>query len=129
VVDDDPIILQLCTTALERAGYRVQTAPGGQEALKCYAAASERFQLVISDVLMPSMTGIDLARQLRRLDGNVKVLLMSGQISSELAQSELEGVPFDFLPKPFRPYGLLNAVRKAIERSVQMTPMVSGTLA
>ncbi len=57
----------ICAT-LEQAGYRVQGAAGAEEALSCFAAAPERFQLVLSDVVMPRVTGVDLARRLLNHD-------------------------------------------------------------
>ncbi|HEV3236436.1 MAG TPA: response regulator [Gemmataceae bacterium] len=122
VVDDDPIILQLCSTTLQRAGYQVQTASSGSEALNSYtSAAHEPFHLVISDVLMPRMTGVDLARRLRTQDASVNLLLMSGQTSADLSEEDLPGGSPDFLAKPFRPEGLLSAVRSALERGARRT--------
>jgi DNA-binding NtrC family response regulator len=120
VVDDDPMILKLCTATLEKAGYRVQTASTASEALDSYqAAVREPFRLVLSDVVMPRMTGVDLAKRLRRADANVNLLFMSGQVSPHFAKEELAGGPFDFLAKPFRPEGLLSAVRCALDRASQ----------
>jgi signal transduction histidine kinase/ActR/RegA family two-component response regulator len=123
IVDDDPMILKLCTATLQKAGYRVQTASTASEALDSYQAAGrEPFQLVVSDVIMPRMTGVDLARRLRREDANVNVLFMSGQVSPSFPKEDFVDGPFDFLPKPFRPEGLLSAVRSAIDRADQRIP-------
>jgi signal transduction histidine kinase/ActR/RegA family two-component response regulator len=128
IVDDDPIILQLCSTTLERAGYQVHTALSGPEALTSYtAAAPDSFRLVISDILMPHMSGVDLARRLRNHDVNVNVLLMSGQVSADLAQEDLPGAGLEFLAKPFRPDGLLSAVRSALERGARRIPATAGS--
>jgi DNA-binding NtrC family response regulator len=128
IVDDDPIILQLCSTTLERAGYQVHTALSGPEALSSYtAAAPDSFRLVISDILMPRMTGVDLARRLRNHDVNVNVLLMSGQVSADMAQVDLPGAALDFLAKPFRPDGLLSAVRSALEQGARRVPAAAGS--
>jgi signal transduction histidine kinase/CheY-like chemotaxis protein len=128
VVDDDPIILQLCSTTLQRAGYQVQTASSGSEALNSYSLAGEDpFHLVISDVLMPRMTGVDLARRLRTQDASVNLLLMSGQISADLSEEDLPGGSPDFLAKPFRPEGLLSAVRTALERGARRTTANTGS--
>src|SRR5205807_5515213 len=64
VVDDDPLTLRLMCTTLERAGYQVQPAVDGVQALDCYCKAAEPFRLVLSDVVMPRMTGFDLAQRL-----------------------------------------------------------------
>jgi CheY-like chemotaxis protein len=124
VVDDDPMVLKLCTATLQRAGYRVQTASTASEALDSYQAAGrEPFRLVVSDVIMPRMSGVDLARRLRSKDANLNVLFMSGQGSPGFPKEEFEGGPFDFLSKPFRPEELLSAVRSAIDRADQRIPV------
>src|SRR5262249_50721448 len=104
-----------CTT-LERAGYRVHAANDGVQALESYAAAGEPFHLVLSDVVMPRMTGFDLVRHLLGRDPQVNVLFTSGHIPAGYAQEDFAGRDFDPLPKPFRPDGLLRAVRTALDR-------------
>ncbi len=123
VVDDDPMILQFVCTTLERAGYLVQAAGGGDEALRRYAEAkAEPFHLVLADVLMPRMTGFDLARALQRQDAGVNFLFMSGEAGGELSRSDVPGSRFALLAKPFRPEGLLRAVRAALERGTRRLP-------
>jgi signal transduction histidine kinase/ActR/RegA family two-component response regulator len=117
VVDDDPAILQLVCATLERDGYRVQTAASGTEALEKYVAANERFRLVLSDVIMPRMNGVDLARQLQHLDVGINLLFMSGHASPEMAGAPLAVADIPLLQKPFRPEGLLRAVRTALDRA------------
>jgi DNA-binding NtrC family response regulator len=123
IVDDDPMILKLCTATLQKAGYRVQTASTATEAIDLFQAAGrEPFRLLLSDVIMPRMSGVALVGRLRREDANVSVLFMSGQVSAGFPMEELVGGPFEFLPKPFRPEGLLSAVRSAIDRADPRVP-------
>jgi signal transduction histidine kinase/ActR/RegA family two-component response regulator len=117
VVDDDPLTLQLMCTTLERAGYRVQAALDGEQALHSYLHSPERFQLVLSDVVMPRMTGFDLVRTLLGRDPEVNVLFTSGHIPPGFAHEDFAGRDFELLPKPFRPEGLLRAVRAALDRN------------
>jgi CheY-like chemotaxis protein len=127
VVDDDPMVLQLVCATLEHAGYRVQAAAGGAEALACYAAAGDaRHDLVLADVLMPRLSGIELARQLLSQDADVNVLFMSGQVAAEFADADFLRGRFDLLSKPFRPEGLLRAVRQALQRR---TPRANAEVA
>ncbi len=119
------MILQLVTTTLERAGFRVQAAGSAEEALKSYAnAAADPFRLVLSDVLMPEVNGIDLARRLLDRDANVRVLFMSGQVPAEVMQQAFGPNRFELLSKPFRPDGLVRAVRAAIDRTFSRQPAV-----
>jgi signal transduction histidine kinase/ActR/RegA family two-component response regulator len=126
VVDDDPLVLQLVRTTLERTGYRVQTAGGGAEALAAFAASTaEPYRLVISDVLMPGMTGVDLAGRLLQQDAAVNLLFMSGRVSDDFARENLGKWNFNLLQKPFRAEGLLRAVRAALDRGPLLPPVAA----
>ena len=117
VVDDDPLILHFVGTTLERAGYRVHAVASAEEALASYAAARpEPFRLVLADVAMPRVGGVELARRLFGQDGEVRVLFMSGQAAVDFPSGEFSGQAVDLLAKPFRPEGLLRAVRAALDR-------------
>jgi DNA-binding NtrC family response regulator len=107
----------MCTT-LERAGYQVEPAIDGVQALASYANAKEPFRLVLSDVVMPRMTGFDLAERLLDRDPDVNVLFTSGHVPAGFIPESFAGRNFDLLPKPFRPEGLLRAVRAALDKQV-----------
>jgi CheY-like chemotaxis protein len=117
VVDDDPMILQLVRTTLQRAGYRVETVSSAADAVLSYTRAPEGFGLVLSDVIMPQGSGYELARELCTHDASVNVLFMSGQMPPESAQPP--GCARELLTKPFGPDGLLRAVRRALQRGPQ----------
>ena len=78
VADDDPVMLHLTATMLNRFGYEVLTAPDGQAALEVFHAAPNTVQLVISDVSMPLVTGPQLIRSIKSLSPSTATLLMSG---------------------------------------------------
>lgn len=123
VVDDDPMILHFVTTSLQRAGFRVQAVSNAEDALQAYkGAAGESFGLVLADVLMPDVNGIDLAKRLLAHDTGVRLLFMSGQVPAEIMQQAFGPERFDFLPKPFRPEGLVRAVRAALDRTSPRRP-------
>jgi CheY-like chemotaxis protein len=127
VVDDDPGVLLVVCTTLAEAGYRVDAAANGAEAMERYSAAdSDRFALVLADVFMPGISGIDLARRLIAQDAGANVLLMSGEPTSGLDFDEPIHGRFDLLSKPFRPEGLLRAVRAALQRRPPIHPMGVG---
>jgi signal transduction histidine kinase/ActR/RegA family two-component response regulator len=119
VVDDDPMILQLVATTLERAGYQVAAVTGGAEAVAVYTAADEPFRLVLSDVLMPHLSGVELARRLLHHDPRLNLLFMSGHVSADFARANFGNWNFNLLQKPFRAEGLLHAVRTALDRGPQ----------
>jgi signal transduction histidine kinase/ActR/RegA family two-component response regulator len=122
VVDDDPQTLHFMCTTLERAGYRVHRATDGSQALDSYTAAAEPFRLVVSDVVMPQMTGFDLAQRLLDHDPRVNVLFTSGQIPIGFLPEDFAGRDFGLLPKPFRTDGLLQAVQAALLRRTNPEP-------
>jgi signal transduction histidine kinase/FixJ family two-component response regulator len=121
VVDDDPMILQFVTRTLERAGYRVESAGNAEDALRSYTAAGDDpFRLVLTDVLMPNVNGVDLAKRLLAHDAQVRILFMSGQVPAEFTQQAFAPGQFDLLPKPFRPEGLARAVRASLDRALPL---------
>jgi signal transduction histidine kinase/ActR/RegA family two-component response regulator len=126
VVDDDPMILHLVRTTLQRAGYRVETASSADDALRSYTRAAEPFRLVLSDLVMPHVSGMDLVRQLQTHDAGVNVLFMSGQVACSACGPQAPAREFDLLAKPFRPEGLLRAVRSALERGRHGVPAAGG---
>jgi signal transduction histidine kinase/CheY-like chemotaxis protein len=117
VVDDDTGILAFVRRALEQAGYRVHTADRGEQALETHGAAGEDpFHLVLSDVRMPGMDGVDLAHRLLNRDGDARVVFMTGNVSLDHLQEEFRGARLDVLPKPFSAEQLLLQVHATLDR-------------
>jgi DNA-binding NtrC family response regulator len=113
VVDDDHDVLRFITTVLAKAGFSVQVAHDGAEGLECYVKHRNQLCLVISDILMPKANGLEMAREIRNLDSDAPILLMSGY--SDLV-IEAEGrKSFPFIRKPFLGPDLLQAVRSAMK--------------
>jgi len=78
LVDDDPLLIDVCSQMLEHLGYRVMTADSGEEALELFRAHTGLFDLVISDMNMPGMNGAQLTRELLAIRPGLPVLLCSG---------------------------------------------------
>ncbi len=114
VVDDDDMVLESMCVALEKAGHRVKAAPGPYEALACFTSASEPFHLVLSDVLMPKMSGIDLVRRLLEHDRKINALFISAHESGHGGDDLVR--QFGVLRKPFEPAALVSAVNAALAR-------------
>ncbi len=118
VVDDEPEVLNVVSASLTRAGFRVEPVNSGEAALQAYFAHSaDPFSLVITDVLMPGIGGVELVRRLMRRDPSVRVLFMSGHVSTDFTREDFADQAFEFLAKPFRPEQLVRVTRAAIERS------------
>jgi DNA-binding NtrC family response regulator len=125
VVDDDALVLKFVATTLEQAGYRVEAVAHGADALAAFCAAEEPFALVLSDVYMEPMGGVDLVKRLLAFSPQVRVLFMSGKVTPEFTRADFARHEFELLPKPFRSERLLSAVREALERPARAR-VVSG---
>jgi two-component system, cell cycle sensor histidine kinase and response regulator CckA len=116
LVEDEPILRELARRILAGAGYEVEDAPNPGVALDMAERPEADFGLLVSDVVMPQMTGADLARRLRLIDPGLPVVLMSGY-AQELVTSS--GEDYVFVAKPFTATSLLDAVACALEGVAQ----------
>ncbi|HSD51405.1 MAG TPA: response regulator [Candidatus Methylomirabilis sp.] len=114
VVDDNAEHGQALAKTLKRAGYRVSTAGDGEEALRILV--DRPFDLVLTDLRMPRMNGLDLLRNMRALNPNVPVLIITafGEWTSYIEAMDCGCV--DYLSKPVRRDDILLATRKALAR-------------
>ena len=112
VVEDQPATAQITRILLESWGYRVLEAHGGPEAIRIFEDDGETIRLLLTDVLMPDMTGTELANELVGRRPQLRVIFMSGCSPNEVS---FGGVPF--LSKPFNPASLSRIVRKELDRS------------
>ncbi len=112
IVEDEDMVRAVAERSLVRQGYVVETACDGEEGLALFAAG-KRYDLIVSDVVMPNLDGPAMARKLRSQYGDVKILFMSGYAEEQLRKSiNLDNV--FFLPKPFSVQQIAEAVRDAI---------------
>ncbi len=100
VAEDDVVVRNLINTVLTRCGYTVLLACDGIEATQISSRYTGRIDLLLSDVTMPRMGGVQLVKRLREDRPGLKALLISGRTSSEVARGNTS---FDFLAKPFLP--------------------------
>jgi DNA-binding NtrC family response regulator len=112
VVDDDLIVLASCRRVLEAAGFAVATAVGMTEAV--VALVEQGFGLIVVDIKMPQLDGLQLIKKVRAWRTPIPVIAMSGYPTSEMVLSSLAGGAFAFLPKPFTPDELLAALQVVV---------------
>jgi two-component system, cell cycle sensor histidine kinase and response regulator CckA len=117
LVEDDDQIRHLASTALESAGYTVLTAANGAEALQLNEQHPAPIDLLLSDVIMPGMSGPQVRERLARLRPGLKVLFVSGYTDSELSHYGVENSGFVLLPKPYTPESLQLKVREILDQS------------
>ena len=116
VVDDEQVIAQSLAVILRQCGFIVDAFTNPLEVLS--TASSQVPDLLISDVMMPEMSGIDLAIQLRKRHPECKVLLFSGQAATAdlLRAARQQGHDFELLLKPVHPKDLLGAIKRAVPK-------------
>lgn len=116
LVEDDKQVITLIRRALSEAGYRVLTAANGAEALELFRREALAIQLVLTDVVMPHLGGLELAEQLKQINPGLPVLFMSGYIEDPFVSEELERRPDLVLLKPFSPTEVRMTVRRILDR-------------
>ena len=117
VVDDEPKIVQLVRDYLERAGFAVSTARDGNEALM--RARSERPDLIVLDLGLPGLDGLDVTRRLRR-DSGVPIIMLTARHEETDKVVGLELGADDYVTKPFSPRELAARVRAVLRRHTQV---------
>ena len=122
VVEDEPQILRLATRALRAQGYEVLSAEGPQEAMRLAADAAVPIDLLLTDVMMPVMTGPDLAERMREARPALRVLFMSGFSADLVARHGPFAESNDFMSKPFTLTDLTQRVRAALDRGRPSAP-------
>jgi len=109
VVDDDDGVRRYVARVLSEAGYQVETAANGAEGLKAVHGGAT-FDLIVSDVRMPQMTGPEFIAELRRQETDIKVLYLTGYVDQLFMERETLWQDEAFLDKPCSPNSLLESV-------------------
>jgi two-component system, cell cycle sensor histidine kinase and response regulator CckA len=122
IVEDDPSVRKLAVAILHSCGYQVQESNNAFEALSLIKR-NPRFDLVITDVIMPQMSGKDLYDQIKSQLPHIKVLLMSGYTDDALAHHGVLDEGLFFLEKPFSPAKLAQKVREVLDASKPAHPV------
>ena len=113
VVDDDADMRSTCRKFLRREGYDTAEADRAEAALALYEA--QAFDLVLTDLKMPSMDGMELLQKLREMDSAANVVVFTGFGTVEDAVTAIKNGAFDFISKPFTPDHLLITVQRALK--------------
>lgn len=108
------MVRELAYDVLSASGYEVLLAANGGDALRIFERRQGRIDLRLTDVVMPEMSGLELAQRLKGSKPNLKVLYMSGYTDQMIVHHGLL-VGEDFLQKPFAPLSLAHKVRKVLD--------------
>jgi DNA-binding NtrC family response regulator len=108
-VDDEAIVLRACSIFIAQAGFRVVVAENGAAGLETFLQLKDQVCLVLSDIIMPAVNGLEMVENILQIDPQAKILLMSGYSDSVL---ELQGRDrFPFIRKPFIYAALIETVQ------------------
>src|SRR5271166_5532631 len=111
VIDDDPALRFTLEAVLSDAGFVVEAADGGASGLVAFDARGA--DVLLTDLAMPGMDGMQVLERMRASDPSVPVLILTAHGSERVAVSAMKAGAFDYIPKPFDPDELTLAVKRA----------------
>lgn len=113
IVDDEVTVCKSIRQALMNDEYEVDMALSGEEALK--KEADRKFDVIVADLMMPGLSGIDLLKALKAKDSGAKVIMITGYPTMKTTVQSMQIGAFDYLPKPFLPTELRSLVARALQ--------------
>jgi len=116
VIDDEQIMRDGCSRILSRDGWSVVCAENGNQGLEEIKGRPENVDVILLDLMMPGMSGMDVLDHIRTFDPNLLVIVITGYATVESAVEAMKKGAYDFIPKPFTPDQLRIVVRRALER-------------
>jgi len=122
VVDDEPLMCRSLSEVIRRAGYEVFTANNGYEALEFIQ--QESISVIITDMNMPKMDGIEVLRQAKVIVPNVAVIMVTGYATVDSAVEAMKYGALDYITKPFSPSRINALIEKAISQVSTYTPQL-----
>jgi len=115
LVEDEDVVRGLARKVLEHAGYNVLDASGGEEAFRLCQKHTEPIHLLLTDVVMPEMSGREIAERLKTLRPTTRVLFMSGYTDEAIVHHGVLDSNVEFIQKPFTPTRLARRVREVLD--------------
>ena len=116
VIDDEQIMREGCSRILSKDGWAVVSAENGKQGLEAIRTDPEKIDLILLDLMMPGMSGMEVLEQVRNIDPSLIVIVITGYATVESAVEAMKKGAYDFIPKPFTPDQLRIVVRRALER-------------
>ncbi|WP_180539900.1 response regulator [Nevskia soli] len=113
IVDDEPAIRELCAAILTQCGYRCEMAGSGAEGLERFASAQGEFDLILSDVVMPDISGPEMVRRMEIIRPDIRSVYMSGFPDASFPPSKKRS---PVIKKPFTTDQLTTTIRQTLVR-------------
>ena len=114
LVDDEPIVRNSITEILQLKGYDVLQAENGRRALEIYKAEGSKIDLILLDMTMPVLTGMETLQRIREQDSQLPVILLSGYGEEQIDNQTMETLNTRFLKKPFKVDILLQNIEEIL---------------
>lgn len=121
ILDDDPQMLASLSDVLQSSGYSVACASSSQQALEVVQADTERFDLVVADIRMSGMDGLECLRKMHDLSPGMKSVVITGFASEDAPGRAMDADCSDYLRKPFTADDLLQSVSRALDSRTEAT--------
>ena len=116
LVDDEEVIRNMCKALLEDLGYNIFTAENGLKAIEIFTKYQNDISVVILDVVMPVMGGMECLKELKAINPDIKIIMASGFSRSETSSDFIHNGATDFIDKPYRQIVLAKAIKKSLEK-------------
>ncbi len=116
LVDDEPLLLQSCKLLLEVAGFAITTAINGKEALALIAAANPPYDLLLLDLNMPEVDGIEVLRHLRSLNDEICTVVLSAETGFDTVSKAFQLGAYDYVRKPYEFEDLVNKLNNTLQK-------------
>lgn len=118
IVDDEPEIVEILSIIIESDDYVIHKFFDGREALNAFTTFKP--DVILSDIIMPHLNGIELLKEIYKINSNIPIVFISGNVSKERMQEALSYGAYAFIDKPFDNLTILNTCRNALKKSQAM---------
>jgi len=118
LVDDEPLVIEVLQEMLKVQGYRITTADGSLKALETFRKSPRDFDLVITDMTMPKLTGDRLSQELKKIRTDIPIILCTGYSDKLADKSAVDFGVQDFMAKPIKQADLIKIVRNVLDKAI-----------
>lgn len=115
IVDDDQIQLDLLAQSLANENFNVVTALNGEEAINKYEKNGDTYNVIVTDIMMPKISGLELMEKIKRMNSNQQIIVITGHLDLDSTIQAIHLGAFDFIPKPIEIFHLKHSIQMCIK--------------